>query len=596
MSIRTRQSDTPVVGEHLEVLGFPEMGPWTPVLEDAIFRRTGPAVEPLVPISVTADQELSAGSHDSRLVTVEAELVDLVRDAGRVLLVAKSKNVLFDAEIPQAGEASGFGASGAEVANGSRVRLTGISMVRVGRDRDHPTEFRLLLRSVDDIVLVQKPPLWTIGRAIWILAVLAAVAALALAWGVALGRRVKSQTAIIRKRIENENALEARYRDLFENANDAIYTHDTSGRFLTVNRAGEALTGYSRAELAQKTIFDLAMPARREALGVWLQKIAAGEPTRPTFESELLTKDGRSAPVEVNVRPILTGEAITAVEGVARDITERRRAESELGSAQRRLAETSRRAGMAEVVSGVLHNVGGALSAAKDAAARLSGKLKTTAAPDLHDALADAESLGRSLDHIDEIMLMQQGYARASGAPEETPAETLIEDALRINRAALERAGISVAREYSQAPNLLVEKPRVLQILVNLLSNARQACEEHAGDPPPRIVARIDTPKGERAGTRVRFVVADNGVGIPHEHLGRIFENGFTTKNGAQGIGLHSASLAARELGGALFVHSDGAGRGARFTLELPVRPPDSISRTDLPAADDSGRTRAPRA
>ena len=89
-----------------------------------------------------------------------------------------------------------------------------------------------------------------------------------------------------------------------------------------------------------------------------------------------------------------------------------------------------------------------------------------------------------------------------------------------------------------------------------------------------------------------RPVSTSNGCGIAHEHLGRIFENGFTTKAGGQGIGLHSASLAARELGGALFVHSEGAGKGARFTLELPVRPPEAISLTDMAAAD-SGRTRS---
>ena len=171
---------------------------------------------------------------------------------------------------------------------------------------------------------------------------------------------------------------------------------------------------------------------------------------------------------------------------------------------------------------------------------------------------------------------MQQGYARLSGIQEEVPAETLIEDALRINREALERHGISVVREYSPSPPLVIEKHKVLQILVNLLGNAKYACDVRRPDgPAPRIVVRIDTPKGDRAGNRVRIVVADNGNGIPHENLGRIFDNGFTTRKDGHGIGLYSAALTARELGGALFVHSDGAGKGARFTLDLPVRPPE---------------------
>lgn len=575
VSIRTRQAEPLSVGDRVEVLGFPEMGPWTPFLGDAVFRRSGPAAQPLVPISVTADQELSAGAHDSRLVTVEAELVDVVRDAGRLLLVAKAKNVLFDAEVPQAGDVPA--AALAELANGSRARLTGISVVRLGQDRDHPTEFRLLLRNLDDIAVLQKPPWWTLRRLVWILAALVAITALALAWGVVLRRRVRAQTGIIQLRMESEAMLATRYRDLFENANDVIYTHDVTGRLLTINRAGEAMTGYARDELLKMTIFDLALPARREAVSMWLQKLAGGEETRPTFESELLSKSGRIIPFEVSIRPIMEGERISAVEGIARDITERKRAEAELAAAHQRLVETSRRAGMAEVAAGVLHNVGNVLSSVTVSVAHLTERFRGQGAAGDASVARDLESLGQSVEHIKEIVAMQQGYARLSGIQEEVPAETLIEDALRINREALERHGITVVREYSPSPPLVIEKHKVLQILVNLLGNAKYACDGKVQDgQPARIVVRIDTPKGDRAGNRVRIVVADNGSGISHENLTRIFDNGFTTRKDGHGIGLFSAALTARELGGALFVHSDGLGRGARFTLDLPVRPPEA--------------------
>lgn len=573
VAIRTRQAEPLATGDRVEVLGFPEMGAWTPFLNDAVFRRNGPAAEPLVPILVTADQELSAGAHDSRLVSLEAEVVDMVRDAGRVLLVAKAKNVLFDAELSQAGQVP----MAANIANGSRVRLTGISVVRLGQDRDHPTEFHMLLRSLDDIVLLQKPPWWTLGRLMWILAMLVAATMLAIAWGMILRRRVRTQTGIIQLRMESEASLAARYKDLFENANDVIYTHDMGGRLLTINRAGEAMTGYSREELLQMTIFDLMLPARREAVSAWLHRLASGEATRPTFESELLSKSGRIIPFEVSIRSIMEGEQITAVEGVARDITERKRSEADLAAAHQRLVETSRRAGMAEVAAGVLHNVGNVLASVTSSVAHLTDRLRAPDQATDPSVSRDLESLGHSVEHIKEIVAMQQGYARLSGIQEEVPAETLIEDALRINREALERHGITVMREYSPSPPLLIEKHKVLQILVNLLGNAKYACGDRRGeDPPPRIVVRIDTPKGDRAGNRVRIVVADNGSGISHENLTRIFDNGFTTRKDGHGIGLYSASLTARELGGALFVHSDGVGRGARFTLDLPVRPPET--------------------
>jgi C4-dicarboxylate-specific signal transduction histidine kinase len=105
----------------------------------------------------------------------------------------------------------------------------------------------------------------------------------------------------------------------------------------------------------------------------------------------------------------------------------------------------------------------------------------------------------------------------------------------------------------------------VLQILVNLIRNAKYACDE-AGRPDKRLSMRVT--KGDEL---VRIAVRDNGIGIPPENLTRIFGHGFTTKKDGHGFGLHSGALAAKELGGSLTAHSDGVGRGATFTLELPL-------------------------
>jgi PAS domain S-box-containing protein len=657
VSARVPHADVLAIGDRVEIIGFPAMGEWTPYLEDASYRRVGAGSDPPAPISVSADQELSAGAHDSRLVSIDAELVDQVSDAGRLLLVLKSKNVVFDAQLPRPPVAGpvGTGAGVRDLASGSRLRLTGISSVRRGADRAHPTSFQLLLRSLDDVVVLQRPSWWTLRRLAWILAALAAVAAAAVGWVLVLRRRLQTQTRTIRRQIQNEAALEARYQELFENAYDVIYTHDPSGQFLTVNRAGETLTGYSRSELLARTIFDLIPADRHEGMRAWLRKLLAGEPVPPTVEIELVVKGGRRVPVEVNVRPLTadrgatnrgdagrvpapgsSSSSIVAIEGIARDITARRRAEADLAAANERLVETSRRAGMAEVAAGVLHNVGNVLTSVNVSAAELAAHLRATKLPGLaravalleehrgdlgrffaedpralelpaylgalHEQLAEeqgaisreVEVLGRSVEHIKEVVSMQQGYARVSGVREEVSAETMVEDALRINREGLERHAVAVVKEFSPTPLLFVEKHKVLQILVNLLSNAKYACTTGradagadpvavagAGEGAPRararaggrITLRIETPKGERDGDRVRIVVADNGVGIAHEHLTRIFEHGFTTRRDGHGFGLHSSALAARELGGVLLAHSDGPGRGARFTLELPARP-----------------------
>jgi signal transduction histidine kinase len=161
---------------------------------------------------------------------------------------------------------------------------------------------------------------------------------------------------------------------------------------------------------------------------------------------------------------------------------------------------------------------------------------------------------------------MQQSYARVSGVVEILPPAQLVEDALRMNEASLARQGIQVLREFGEVPNLSIDKHKALQILVNLIRNARHALVNSSA-PEKRLTLRLE-PAGE---TRVRIVVRDNGVGIAPENHTKIFQHGFTTKKDGHGFGLHSGALAAKEMGGSLLVSSAGLGHGAEFTLELPV-------------------------
>jgi signal transduction histidine kinase len=163
---------------------------------------------------------------------------------------------------------------------------------------------------------------------------------------------------------------------------------------------------------------------------------------------------------------------------------------------------------------------------------------------------------------------MQQGYAKALGLREPARPQDLMEDALRMSGGAPASPDIRVERAYApDLPEFQVEKYKVVQILVNLVRNARHACDD-SHRPDPLITVAVSRPAG-----RIRFSVADNGVGIPPENLTRIFGHGFTTRKHGHGFGLHSAALAAGELGGSLAAHSDGPGRGATFILELPSDP-----------------------
>lgn len=162
---------------------------------------------------------------------------------------------------------------------------------------------------------------------------------------------------------------------------------------------------------------------------------------------------------------------------------------------------------------------------------------------------------------------MQQNFAKMSGAYENLSTPELTEDALRINAAAFERHRIQVVREFDETtPGVFVDRHKALQILINLISNAKYAMDAQP-DKEKRLVIRV----GTAAPDRVKISISDSGVGIPPENLVKIFTHGFTTKKDGHGFGLHSCANAAKEMGGSLAAHSNGLGKGATFILELPA-------------------------
>jgi PAS domain S-box-containing protein len=319
-------------------------------------------------------------------------------------------------------------------------------------------------------------------------------------------------------------------------------------------------------------------------------------------------KDGRT--YERYIQPQRVGGENVGMVANFRDVTERKRAEADLQEAATHLMEVSRQAGMAEVATSVLHNVGNVLNsvnvscsvvASKVSKSRIGSVGKTAdllrehaddpagffttdprgrKLPDFltklaerlveeqEDVLQELQLLGKNIDHIKEIVAMQQNYAKVSGVTEVIKVTDLIEDSLRMNAGALTRHEVKVIREYDDVPWITIEKHKAVQILVNLIRNAKHACDA-SGAAEKKLIIRVTHDHG-----RVRVSVTDNGVGIPPENLTRIFAHGFTTKKEGHGFGLHSGALAAQEMGGSLTVHSDGVGRGATFTLELPANSP----------------------
>jgi len=183
--------------------------------------------------------------------------------------------------------------------------------------------------------------------------------------------------------------------------------------------------------------------------------------------------------------------------------------------------------------------------------------------------LQEMDFVKTKIEHIKEIVATQQNYGRVTGVVEKVRVTDLVEDLLRIHKADLEEHGVQIERIYQpRLPEISVDKHKVLQILLNLTTNAKHACLDSGRE------KRLVTVRVSNGDDRIRVAVGDNGVGISAENIKKIFNHGFTTrKTGGHGFGLHSSALAAKELGGALLAQSDGPDKGATFTLELPLKP-----------------------
>lgn len=277
-------------------------------------------------------------------------------------------------------------------------------------------------------------------------------------------------------------------------------------------------------------------------------------------------------------------------------------AQGEVLESAKALAEMSRRAGMAEVATGVLHNVGNALNSVNVSATVISDRLRALrlagvtrasgllraqnvgAADERREKLShyleelgahlgdereamlrELESLQSHIEHIKAIVSKQQSYAVTLDVSQPCVATELADDAVALNQNLLDRLQIAVERRYQPVPALVTDRHKVLQILVNLVSNAKHALSKVDRE---RAIT-ISVARNQR-GDGVALSVSDNGIGIRPEDRERLFHYGFTTRTTGHGFGLHMSSLAARELGGTLRAESDGVGHGATFVLELP--------------------------
>ena len=413
-----------------------------------------------------------------------------------------------------------------------------------------------------------------------------------------------------RKEAEDEIRLaRAQFEALVNSIHGIVWEADPEDlRVLFISDQAETMLGFpltswlNDPQFWSKCLHPEDRPATLAAYG---RGVATGKPFQ--LEYRVVAADATIVSLSASISVERVKGRPGRVRGVAIDITKQKLAAEQIARMQQELVEASRMAGMAEVATGVLHNVGNVLNSVNVSTALLLEQLNKSKTASLtkavqlldehqHDLAAfltqdpkgrqlpgflaaiaehlsreqssltrEAQSLQENVEHIKQIVAMQQGFAKVSSTLEHLNLHELVEDALRLSTSALTRHRIDVVRAFEPSPPVQVDRHKVLQILVNLISNAKQALESRAAG--RRLILRITQPDARC----VRVDVIDNGVGIPPENLTRIFQHGFTTKKTGHGFGLHSGANTAKEMGGSLNAHSEGLGTGATFTLDLPV-------------------------
>ncbi len=390
--------------------------------------------------------------------------------------------------------------------------------------------------------------------------------------GTPTGVRASARDITERKQVEEAlRRSEERNRALIESANDIIYTHDLAGHYTSVNRAGELLTGYTRAEICRLDWRTLVAPEYTARTEQMLARKLAGEEAITFYELEIITQAGRRVPLEVSTQLIHEDGQAVAVLGIARDITERRRAETERRAMLTQQAELEKMRSLGQLSAGVAHNFNNVLAA-------ILGRTQLLLRGD------PDERQRRSLQVIEtaaldaaEIVRRIQTFARHAPAARPRPVSLaqLVTDAMQLTRTRWEddaqahglHYDVRFVSECAGADLVAASSSELREVFVNLILNALEAMP--AG-------GCIEC-RERRTGDWLVVEVADTGAGVAPELQARIFEPFFTTK-GPQGSGLGLAVSygIVQQHGGELTVTSAPAA-GTTFTLRFPAHDPKEV-------------------
>ncbi|EMI52133.1 PAS domain-containing protein [Rhodopirellula sallentina] len=407
----------------------------------------------------------------------------------------------------------------------------------------------------------------------------------------------------ITERWERDLSLR-RLRQGLDSGSDTMIIFDSFGTVIDLNRACCEALGYKRSELLGASIVDLDPLVSQKPWNEYWTELR--EAKSFTNESTMTRRDGTSFPIEASTNyGSFCGSEYAC--RIARDISDRKRAEREREVLASELQDAARQAGMAELAGDVLHNVGNALNSinvstqairdriesptvlhlAKASAVirenehelgeyftrdqrgkrfpAFLSELSASATRDREAQLDEIRELMNKVEHIKEIVASQKTFTQHRSPKEPVAPSALLDEAVKMNLPSLRRHGVQIEHDYDSMPDCLLEKHCVIQVLVNLIKNAKESV----------VIAEVPNPcirlSIRRVSDHVVFSVEDNGIGIAEESLIEIFRHGFTTKATGHGFGLHSSANVAQELGGSLTAESRGPRHGATFALSVPA-------------------------
>src|SRR5688572_24878768 len=355
---------------------------------------------------------------------------------------------------------------------------------------------------------------------------------------------------------------EERYRDLFENANDIIYTQDLQGRLTSLNKAGERLTGYSREEALGQKVFKIAPEQMDRAPKVADVKLPQA---RTTYETEIITKDGRRVKLEVSSRVISQEGKPIGVQGIARDITERKHLQDQLRQAQKMEA-------IGRLAGGVAHDFNNLLTIILGYSQFALNSLGPN--DSVREDIQQIEIAGRRATSLTSQLL---AFSRTQIL---RPKVLDLNGVIRESAKMLGRLiGEDVELMTSLDPRLrwvAADPGQIEQVILNLAVNARDAMPRGGKLTIETRNVQLDetfsrSHDGAQTGAFVMLAVCDTGFGMDKETQTRIFEPFFTTKAKGKGTGLGLSTVygIVKQSGAFVYVDSE-PGQGTTFKIYLP--------------------------